>query len=63
MKLAEKANLHKAQQKNELIAKVVAVASDEIANKVVEEVEEKQDLSAKVLKAKLNKKLMTILKI
>ena len=42
--------------KQELIAKVVAVASDEIANKVVEEVSknntsEKQDLSAKVLKA------------
>ncbi len=41
---------------SELIAKVVSVASDEIANKVVEEVsktstEEKQDLSAKVLKA------------
>ena len=41
---------------SELIAKVVAVASDEIANKVVEEVsknssEEKQSLSAKVLKA------------
>ena len=41
---------------SELIAKVVAVASDEIANKVVEEVSksataEKQSLSAKVLKA------------
>jgi len=39
-----------------LIAKVVSVASDEIANKVVEEVsktstEDKEDLSAKVLKA------------
>ena len=39
-----------------MIAKVVSVASDEIANKVVEEVsktstEDKQDLSAKVLKA------------
>jgi type III pantothenate kinase len=39
-----------------LIAKVVSVASDELANKVVEEVSknnttEKQDLSAKVLKA------------
>jgi len=51
--------VQKASTSNEdagLIAKVVAVASDEIANKVVEEVSknasaEKQSLSAKVLKA------------
>ena len=57
-KLTEKA-IQSAKSTNEdsqLIAKVVAVASDEIANKVVEEVsknnsEEKQSLSAKVLKA------------
>ena len=57
-KLTEKA-VQSAKSTNEdsqLIAKVVAVASDEIANKVVEEVsknasEEKQSLSAKVLKA------------
>ena len=45
-----------SDEDSELIAKVVSVASDEIANKVVEEVsktstDEKQDLSAKVLKA------------
>ena len=53
------AAVQKASTSNEdagLIAKVVAVASDEIANKVVEEVSknesaEKQSLSAKVLKA------------
>jgi len=53
------AAVQKASASNEdagLIAKVVAVASDEIANKVVEEVSknatsEKQSLSAKVLKA------------
>ena len=51
--------VEKASTSNEdanLIAKVVSVASDELANKVVEEVsknntDEKQDLSAKVLKA------------
>ena len=51
--------VEKASTSNEdanLIAKVVSVASDELANKVVEEVSknntsEKQDLSAKVLKA------------
>ena len=51
--------VQKASTSNEdagLIAKVVAVANDELANKVVEEVsksatEEKQSLSAKVLKA------------
>ena len=51
--------VEKASTSNEdanLIAKVVSVASDELANKVVEEVsknntEEKQDLSAKVLQA------------
>ena len=45
--------VEKASTSNEdanLIAKVVSVASDELANKVVEELE-KQDLSAKVLKA------------
>ena len=57
-KLAEKAvqSAQSTKEDTELIAKVVAVASDEIANKVVEEVSknntsEKQDLSAKVLKA------------
>ena len=57
-KLAEKAvqSAKSTKEDSELIAKVVAVASDEIANKVVEEVSknntsEKQDLSAKVLKA------------
>ena len=57
-KLAEKAvqSAKSTNEDSELIAKVVAVASDEIANKVVEEVSknnttEKQDLSAKVLKA------------
>ena len=53
------AAVEKASTSNEdanLIAKVVSVASDELANKVVEEVSknntsEKQDLSAKVLKA------------
>ncbi len=57
-KLAEKAiqSAQSTKEDSELIAKVVAVASDEIANKVVEEVSknnttEKQDLSAKVLKA------------
>ena len=57
-KLAEKAvqSAQSTTEDSELIAKVVAVASDEIANKVVEEVSknntvEKQDLSAKVLKA------------
>ena len=53
------AAVEKASSSNEdasLIAKVVAVANDELANKVVEEVsksatEEKQSLSAKVLKA------------
>jgi len=53
------AAVQKASTSNEdagLIAKVVAVANDEIANKVVEEVSknatsEKQSLSAKVLKA------------
>ena len=57
-KLAEKAiqSAKSTNEDSELIAKVVAVASDEIANKVVEEVsknssEEKQSLSAKVLKA------------
>ena len=57
-KLTEKA-VQSAKSTNtdsQLIAKVVAVASDEIANKVVEEVsknssEDKQSLSAKVLKA------------
>ena len=57
-RLTEKA-IQSAKSTNEdsqLIAKVVAVASDEIANKVVEEVSknataEKQSLSAKVLKA------------
>ncbi|WP_143323124.1 hypothetical protein, partial [Candidatus Pelagibacter communis] len=51
--------VEKASTSNEdanLIAKVVSVASDELVNKVVEEVSknntsEKQDLSAKVLKA------------
>ena len=51
--------VEKASTSNEdanLIAKVVSVASDDLANKVVEEVSknntsEKQDLSAKVLKA------------
>ncbi|MDA9752591.1 FecR domain-containing protein [Candidatus Pelagibacter sp.] len=51
--------VEKASTSNEdanLIAKVVSVASDELANKVVQEVSknntsEKQDLSAKVLKA------------
>ena len=57
-KLTEKAikSAKSTNEDSELIAKVVAVASDEIANKVVEEVsknatEEKQSLSAKVLKA------------
>ena len=57
-KLTEKAvqSAKSTNEDSELIAKVVAVAGDEIANKVVEEVsktssEEKQDLSAKVLKA------------
>ncbi len=57
-KLAEKAvqSAKSTKEDSELIAKVVAVASDDIANKVVEEVSknnttEKQDLSAKVLKA------------
>ena len=53
------AAVEKASTSNEdanLIAQVVSVASDELANKVVEEVSknntaEKQDLSAKVLKA------------
>tara|TARA_A100001234_G_C12638046_1_gene390824 strand:- start:1235 stop:3571 length:2337 start_codon:yes stop_codon:yes gene_type:complete len=53
------AAVEKASTSNEdanLIAKVVSVASDDLANKVVEEVSknnttEKQDLSAKVLKA------------
>ena len=56
--LTEKAiqSAKSTDEDSELIAKVVSVASDEIANKVVEEVsktstEEKQDLSAKVLKA------------
>ena len=56
--LTEKAiqSAKSTNEDSELIAKVVAVASDEIANKVVEEVsknssEEKQSLSAKVLKA------------
>ena len=57
-KLTEKA-VQSAKSTNtdsQLIAKVVAVASDEIDNKVVEEVsknssEDKQSLSAKVLKA------------
>ena len=56
------AAVQKASTSNEdagLIAKVVAAASDEIANKVVEEVSknatsEKQSLSAKVLKAIIN---------
>ncbi len=57
-KLTEKAvqSATSSDEDSELIAKVVSVASDEIANKVVEEVsktstDEKQDLSAKVLKA------------
>jgi len=57
-KLTEKAvqSAKSTKEDSELIAKVVSVASDEIANKVVEEVsktstEDKQDLSAKVLKA------------
>ena len=57
-KLTEKAvqSAKSTNEDSELIAKVVAVASDEIANKVVEEVSknataEKQSLSAKVLKA------------
>ena len=57
-KLTEKAvqSAKSTKEDSELIAKVVAAASDEIANKVVEEVsknssEEKQSLSAKVLKA------------
>ena len=57
-KLTEKAiqSATSTNEDSELIAKVVSVASDEIANKVVEEVsktstDEKQDLSAKVLKA------------
>ncbi len=57
-KLTETAikNADASEESAELIAKVVAVASDELANKVVEEVskssiEEKQTLSAKVLKA------------
>ncbi len=56
--LTEKAiqSAKSTKEDSELIAKVVSVASDEIANKVVEEVsktstEDKQDLSAKVLKA------------
>ncbi len=56
--LAEKAiqSAKSTKEDSELIAKVVSVASDEIANKVVEEVsktstDDKQDLSAKVLKA------------
>ena len=57
-KLTEKAvqSAKSTNEDSELIAKVVSVASDEIANKVVEEVSknataEKQSLSAKVLKA------------
>ena len=57
-KLTEKAvqSAKSTNEDSELIAKVVAVVSDEIANKVVEEVSknataEKQSLSAKVLKA------------
>ena len=57
-KLAEKAvqSAKSTNEDSELIAKVVSVASDEIANKVVQEVsktstEDKEDLSAKVLKA------------
>ena len=57
-KLTEKAvqSAKSTNEDSELIAKVIAVASDEIANKVVEEVSknataEKQSLSAKVLKA------------
>ncbi len=57
-KLTEKAvqSAKSTKEDSELIAKVVSVASDEIANKVVEEVsktstEDKLDLSAKVLKA------------
>ena len=58
-KLTEKAiqSAKSTKEDSELIAKVVSVANDEIANKVVEEVssktstEDKQDLSAKVLKA------------
>ncbi len=57
-KLTEKAvqSASSTNEDSELIAKVVSVASDEIANKVVEEVsktstDDKQDLSAKVLKA------------
>ncbi len=57
-KLTEKAvqSANSTKEDSELIAKVVSVASDEIANKLVEEVsktstEDKQDLSAKVLKA------------
>ena len=57
-KLAEKAvqSAKSTKEDSELIAKVVAVASDELVNKVVEEVsksstDEKQTLSAQVLKA------------
>ncbi len=57
-KLTEKAvqSAKSTKEDSDLIAKVVSVASDEIANKVVEEVskistDDKQDLSAKVLKA------------
>ena len=56
--LAEKAvqSAESTNEDSELIAKVVAVASEELANKVVEEVsktstDDKQSLSAKVLKA------------
>ncbi len=57
-KLTEKAvqSAKSTKEDSELIAKVVSVASDDIVNKVVEEVsktaiEDKKDLSAKVLKA------------
>ncbi len=57
-KLTEKAiqSATSTDEDSELIAKVVSVANEEVANKVVEEVsktstDEKQDLSAKVLKA------------
>ena len=57
-KLTEKAiqSAESTEKDSDLIAKVISVANDEIANKVVEEVsktstEDKQDLSAKVLKA------------
>ena len=56
--LAEKAveNAENTSEDSQLIANIVSVANDELANKVVEEVskvaiEEKQSLSVKVLKA------------